>query len=154
MEEVQFTVHLSILKPVHEVFDAVVNPQKLTGYFTQTANAPLQSGTTVTWRFAEFPADVPVIVSKVVPNELITLEWESMEGGYNTRVEMRFESLDEKSTLVSITEAGWRKTPKGVLSSYQNCGGWMNMLCCMKAYLEYGLNLRKGAFLKPEVYSI
>jgi uncharacterized protein YndB with AHSA1/START domain len=154
MAEVQFTVHLSILKPVQEVFDAVVNPQKLSGYFTQTASAPLQSGSSVTWRFAEFPEDVPVIVGKIVPNELITLEWESMEGGYNTRVEMKFESLDQNSTLVSITESGWRQTPKGVLASYQNCGGWMNMLCCMKAYLEHGLNLRKGAFLKPEVYSI
>ena len=154
MQEVRFTVHLSILKPVQEVFDAVVHPDKLSGYFTQTASAPLKSGTTVQWRFAEFPVDIPVIVDQVIPNELISLKWESMEGGYNTSVQMRFEVLDENSTLVSITEEGWRPTPKGILSSYQNCSGWMNMLCCMKAYLEYGLNLRKGAFLKPEVYSI
>ncbi|ALO24786.1 hypothetical protein LEP1GSC137_2235 [Leptospira borgpetersenii str. Noumea 25] len=30
--------------------------------------------------------------------------------------------------------------------SYMNCQGWMNMSCCLKAYLEYGINLRKGFF--------
>jgi len=27
-----------------------------------------------------------------------------------------------------------------------NTEGWANFLACMKAYLEYGINLRKGAF--------
>ena len=28
----------------------------------------------------------------------------------------------------------------------QNTAGWANFLACMKAYLEYGINLRKGAY--------
>jgi uncharacterized protein YndB with AHSA1/START domain len=37
-------------KPAAEVFDAVVNPKKLSGYFTtiKGASAPLVAGTTVT----------------------------------------------------------------------------------------------------------
>ena len=27
-----------------------------------------------------------------------------------------------------------------------NTEGWANFLACMKAYLEYGIQLRKGAF--------
>lgn len=27
-----------------------------------------------------------------------------------------------------------------------NTDGWANFLACLKAYLEYGINLRKGAF--------
>jgi len=27
-----------------------------------------------------------------------------------------------------------------------NSQGWMNMACCLKAWLEYGINLRKGMF--------
>jgi uncharacterized protein YndB with AHSA1/START domain len=27
-----------------------------------------------------------------------------------------------------------------------NTEGWANFLACLKAYLEYGINLRKGAF--------
>jgi hypothetical protein len=28
----------------------------------------------------------------------------------------------------------------------QNTEGWANFLACLKAWLEYGINLRKGAF--------
>ena len=46
-----FNVSGRIGKPVAEVFDAVVNPKKLSGYFTTLggASAPLVAGTTVTW---------------------------------------------------------------------------------------------------------
>lgn len=29
---------------------------------------------------------------------------------------------------------------------HYNTEGWANFLACLKAYLEYGINLRKGAF--------
>jgi len=144
MEQPRFEVQLKILKPVAEVFDAVVNPKKLTGYFTRTASGPLAEGATVLWSFAEFPEEFPVKVRQIVANERIVFEWESMERGYDTRVEMLFAPLDGGATMVQIRESGWRPTPKGVEASYGNCGGWMHMMCCMKAYLEHGINLRAG----------
>lgn len=98
------------------------------------------------WNFADFPGEFPVYVKKVIPNQLIVFEWGSSEGGYNTRVEMKFEALSKSNTLVSITESGWKDTPKGLESSYGNCHGWTQMSCSLKAWLEYGVNLRKGAY--------
>lgn len=145
--ELRFRVHARIRKPVAEVFDAVRAPEKLSGYFTTGgASAPLDEGTTVTWDFADFPGAFPVHVRTVVPNERIVLEWAAADGGYDTRVEMEFEALDEQSTLVRITESGWQETPQGLESSYGNCMGWSQMLCCLKAYLEYGINLRQGMY--------
>jgi len=66
--------------------------------------------------------------------------------GYNTRVVMNFESLDPRSTLIKISESGWKETQEGLESSYGNCHGWTQMICCLKAYLEYAINLRKGYF--------
>jgi uncharacterized protein YndB with AHSA1/START domain len=80
-----------------------------------------------------------------VPNRLIVFQWASSEGGYDTTTEMKFEPLSDRETLVTITEAGWKDTPKGRESSYGNCHGWTQMLCSLKAWLEYGINLRKGA---------
>lgn len=140
----RFEVQLKIRKPVAEVFDAVVNPGKLTGYFVQTTSGPLVEGKTVMWSFAEHPEAFPVTVRQVVQDDRIVFEWGSAEGGYDTKVEMSFKALDERSTLVQIRESGWRDTPKGIESSYGNAGGWMHMLCCMKAFLEYGINLRAG----------
>lgn len=91
--------------------------------------------------------NIPVTVRKVIPNELIRLEWEAHGGEYNTQVDITFKALDSSSTLVSIAESGWRPDEKGLKNSYDNCGGWMHMACSLKAFLEYGINLRKGSFL-------
>jgi uncharacterized protein YndB with AHSA1/START domain len=142
--EPKFQVQLKILKPVAEVFEAVVNPTKLSGYFVQAASAPLVEGTTVSWRFAEVPGEHPITVRQVQKDARIAFEWEAAVGGYNTRVEMEFKPLDAKSTLVVIRESGFRADPPGVEASYGNCGGWMHMAMCLKAYLEHGINLRAG----------
>ena len=144
----EFSVSARISKPVAEVFDAVVNPTKLSAYFVTTgggASAPLAAGTTVTWW-----GDVPVEVEKLTPNEKIVLCWDggTIEGQppYKTRVEMKFESLDDGGTMVTIAEGGWQESQAGLQKSYLNCEGWTQMMCCMKAYLEYGINLREGYY--------
>jgi uncharacterized protein YndB with AHSA1/START domain len=80
----------------------------------------------------------------VVKSERIIFEWPAASGGYNTRVEMIFKPLDDQNTMVQISESGWREDPAGIKESYGNAGGWMHMMCCLKAYLEYGINLRAG----------
>lgn len=142
--EPRFEVQLKIQRPIDEVFEAVVNPKQLSSYFTQEASGRLAEGTTVKWRFAEVPGEHPVKVRKVTKNERIVLEWEASESGYDTTVEMVFEPLTPKATMVQIRESGWRDTPEGIESSYGNCGGWMHMMCCLKAHLEHGINLRAG----------
>ena len=59
---------------------------------------------------------------------------------------MNFESTGPNETLVKISESGWRETQDDLNSSYGNCMGWSQMLSAMKAYVEYGINLRKGAY--------
>lgn len=140
----KFQVQLKIRKPAAEVFDAVVDPKKLSGYFVQTASAPLVAGTVVKWKFPELPDFFDVVVREVVPYERIVLEWEGAGGGYNTVIEMAFKPIDAGNTMVQITESGWREDAQGLEASHGNAGGWMYMLACMKASLEYGINLREG----------
>lgn len=145
--DLKFQVQTKIQKPVSEVFDAVYNPEKLKGYFTTGGSSgPLDEGTRVMWSWHDYPGSYEVNVIKTVPNELIVFEWEVTGGGYNTRTEISFEPLGASETLVKITESGWEENEKGLKESYGNCFGWTQMICSLKAYLEYGINLRKGAF--------
>lgn len=148
--ELKFKVLTKIQKPLEEVFDAVHDPEKLSGYFTNGgASAPLHEGTTVEWAFADNPDEeklsFPVQVLQVIPNELIVLEWEGSKGR-QTRVEFRFQQTGLDETLVSISESGWQESQEELDRSYMNCMGWSQMLSAMKAYLEYGIDLRKGAY--------
>ncbi len=144
--ELKFTVHTKIQKPLTEVFDAVYNPNKLSKFFTTGGSSgPLDEGTTVTWAWHDYPGNYDVNVIKMVPNCLILLEWATTSGGYNTRTEIAFEEIGANDTLVKITESGWNEDEKGLKDSYGNCAGWTEVLCCLKAWVEYGINLRKGA---------
>jgi uncharacterized protein YndB with AHSA1/START domain len=143
----RFKIFGRIARPVSDVFRSVTEPRSLSSYFTTGgASAPLREGTTVTWQFADFPGVIPVKVTRVVPDERIELSWEAAERGYDTQVVMTFEAVDASTTLVRIAESGWRDSEEGRKSSYDNCSGWMQMLCCLKAWAEHGINLRQGFF--------
>lgn len=148
----EFTVGGRIARPVHEVFEAVADPKKLSGYFTTGgAEGRLETGSTVTWDFHDFPGAFPVHVMEVVQDRRIVLRWEALEDGdpagtYETTVTMTFEALEDGRTRVAIHEAGWRENEAGQKASYGNCEGWTGMLAAMKAYLEYGINLREGFY--------
>ena len=159
----RFTVQTRIQRPVADVFAAVHDPRQLSGYFTTGGSSgPLDPGKTVLWTFHDTgsqPVTVPVAVRRTVKDSRIEFSWAASEGlhdpktgavphpgGYDTLVEMTFEALGEGETLVKIVEGDWKDTEGGLQGSYGNCQGWMNMSCCLKAYLEYGINLRRGAF--------
>ncbi len=142
---------MKLQRPVAEVFDAVYNPKTLSGYFTSGGvSAPLDPGTTVYWTFANSPESTyppfPVVVKEVDPERRIVFEWAAADGDYRTRVEMRFEPLGPSETRVSISESGWRETPEGLKNAFGNCRGWAEMIECLKAYVQYGINLRAGSY--------
>ncbi|MCO5147788.1 MAG: SRPBCC family protein [Aquamicrobium sp.] len=149
--ELKFTVSGRIARPVAEVFEAVVDPEQLSRYFTTGgARGRLETGATVHWDFHDFPGAFPVEVVEVEKDRRIVLRWEAEAGtaaeGTFTTVTMTFEPTGDGRTLVTIAEQGWRDTEAGLKASYGNCQGWMQMLCALKAHAEYGINLREGMF--------
>jgi uncharacterized protein YndB with AHSA1/START domain len=145
---VGFQVQLKIRKPAAEVFDAVVDPQKLAGYFVKEASGPLVAGQTVMWSFPEFDGAFPVEVVEVLKDERIVLAWDGDPGRGKTRIEMVFKPMENPAdTMVQISEAGWVNDEAGLKASHGNAGGWMHMMMGLKASLEYGINLREGGAL-------
>jgi len=143
----KFNVSGRISRPVGEVFEAVADPAKLSGYFTTGgAKGRLETGATVTWEFADFPGAFPVEVAEVVENERIVLHWDA-EDGAKTKVTMTFTALEGGRTLVNITEEGFTDTPEGQQSAFGNCMGWAQMICALRAWVEHGINLREGFYV-------
>lgn len=148
----EFTVSGRIARPVHDVFEAVVDPRTLSSYFTTGgAQGRLETGATVTWDFHDFPGAFPVHVVDVVKDSRIVLRWEAPSdgdpaGNYETTVTMTFEGLEDGRTLVKIHEGGWRDNAAGQKASYGNCEGWTGMLCALRMWIEHGINLREGFY--------
>jgi len=158
--DLKFRVFANISKPVHEVFEAVADPDQMSHYFTTGgAKGRLETGATVTWDFHDFPGAFPVHVIEAVPDERIVLEWQAhegdptnLEGGgmkeadYNTTVTMTFKPVDGGRTLVEIAEEGWRENQGALNASYGNCMGWAQMVAALKVWIEHGINMREGMY--------
>lgn len=143
-----YTVRTKILRPVAEVFDAVVSKDTLCRYFTDEASGDLVEGEIVRWHWEQFHATLPVVVRKIVPNERIELTldsktWEkTTEETYDVRVVFEFEETDDGHTMLSISEEGWKTDRAGLRGSHDNCSGWTHMAMCLKAWIEHGIDLR------------
>jgi len=142
-----YTVSTRISKPVADVFDAIVSSDELANYFA-TGSCDLIEGATVIWHWEGY-GDAPVVVEKVVENELIELtldskEWQkTREESYKVSVTFEFESLDDGGTMLSISEEGWKIDTEGLKGSHDNCGGWQRMALSLKVWIEHGIDLRQ-----------
>lgn len=136
---------IQILKPVHEVFEAIVNPEKMSNYFIASGSGRMEEGKEIIWRFPEFDMDVPVLVGKTENDRSLSFYWDVAENKHV--VEITLTSKNEISaTVVHVTEKSTGSHDPGIEWLKGNTEGWANFLACLKAYLEYGINLRKGAF--------
>ena len=143
-ELLEIKASLQIQKPVPEVFEAIVDPKKMSNYFISESSGRMVAGKEVIWKFPEFEIKFPVRVGKIVKNEYISFRWDIEKR--ETLVEMQLSSAKGNSTLVTITEKSMENDEEGIRWLSGNTMGWANFLACLKAYMEYGINLRKGAF--------
>ncbi|MCE3278450.1 MAG: hypothetical protein K0S44_641 [Bacteroidetes bacterium] len=141
----QIKVGLQIESSANDVFEAIVDPAKMSNYFIGKGSARMEQGKEVIWNFAEFDLDIPVKVSKIEKDKFISFTW-SDEEKRELVVEMKLTPVTDTNTLIQITESGHVNNESGIKWLAGNTEGWANFVACLKAYVEHGINLRKGAF--------
>ncbi len=143
-DELEINVAMQISKPVNEVFEAIVNPEKMCNYFISQSSGRMEEGKNLIWKFPEFNDEVTVKVDKIEQNKTISFYWEN--SGKDLLVEIRLSTVGDNFTLVKISEKSMENNEEGLKWLSGNSFGWSNFLACLKAYLEFGINLRKGSF--------
>lgn len=134
------------MKPANEVFEAFVDPAKIKNFWFSSA-ARWEQGQTVTLRYEEYNAEVVIEVIEVLPNKKIVYRWGT--DGQGNIVTILLEELDSSSTIIEITEEGFREDDDELMSNLlDNKEGWVFMLTCLKGYLEFGINQLRGAIVK------
>ena len=68
---------IQIQKPVNEVFEAIVDPSKMSNYFIAYGSGRMETGANLIWRFPEFDTDVPVRVGEVRKDEYVSYYWDN-----------------------------------------------------------------------------
>ena len=145
MEKLEIKAVIQIAKPVHEVYEAIIDPQKMSNYFIAGGSDIMSAGKTITWKFPEFDDQFDIKVLAVKEDEAVTFQWEGVKGHF-TDVNITLGERPGSTTLVTVTEGKLDNNDEGIKWLSGNSFGWSNFLACMKAYLEYNINLRTGAF--------
>ena len=132
---------IQIRRSPGEVFEAIIDPSKMSNYFISYGSARMETGKIINWKFPEFDTEFPIRVGEIVKNQYISYHWE-----IDLLVEINLIPAGNSETLVRVTEKSRTHDEAGIKWLGQNTEGWANFLACLKCYLEYGINLRKGAF--------
>lgn len=145
MKQLEINTSIQILKPIEEVFGAIIDPNKMSNYFIAEGSGMMEEGKEIEWKFPEFEDRFNIKVLKVKRPELIIFVWEGAKDN-DLEVSMKLERSEENKTLIKVSEGKMENNEEGIQWLGRNSEGWANFLACLKAYLEYGINLRKGAF--------
>ena len=140
--DTQVITKFKILKPASELFEAIVDPEKMSNYWFSSGTGRVEQGKTITWRYEEYNAEGVINVLEVVENKKIVFSWG--EDGQETVVTISLNELDTKSTIIEVNESGLKEDDPEIRNKMMGQKeGWVYMLTCLKGYLENGItNLR------------
>lgn len=142
--KLEIKTSIQISKPANEVYNAIIDPEKMSNYFISKSSGKMEPHAKLEWQFPEFDMKIPVTVGELRAGEYVSFYWDD-ESGKVLFVEMLL-LPKVASTQVIVTEKSMENNAAGIAWLGRNTEGWANFLACLKAFLEYGINLRKGAF--------
>jgi uncharacterized protein YndB with AHSA1/START domain len=144
-KKLEIKCSLKVQRSASEVFEAIVDPGQMSNYFISQSTGRMEEGKTLTWKFPEFDMQFPVDIGKIEKDKSISFSWGDEKTGGETTVEINLKQMDD-GTFVTVVEKSRDNNEAGLKWLMRNTEGWANFLACMKAWLEYKVHLRKGAF--------
>lgn len=121
-----------VRRPPAEVFDAFVDPAKLTRFWLDAASAPLAAGARVEWRFMVPGAVDTLTVTAFEPPRHLAFDWSD-----GTSVDLRFTGHGQDATRVAVEMRGF-SGDDAVAQVVNATEGFSIVLCDLKTWLESG----------------
>jgi len=142
----QITSKMKIQKSANEVYEAIADPDKMANYWFSSGTARVETGKTITWKYAEYHAEGKVHILEADGIKKIIFTWGTE--GEETTVSILLEQKDDSGTVVQITESGFNEDdPDLVAKMLGQKEGWVYMLTCLKAYLENGISTLRASLV-------
>ncbi|MCF4102527.1 SRPBCC domain-containing protein [Gillisia sp. M10.2A] len=142
--EINVKVSNQIASSPEEVFDAIVNPEKIIRYFVSNTSGPIIPNAKLHWEFKDYCVSLDVDVLEVIKDKHISFEWEA--SGKRSSVQISIDKKEEQLTQITITESPFSLIESDVKKALQQTQGWTDFICSLKAFLYTGINLRSGKY--------
>jgi uncharacterized protein YndB with AHSA1/START domain len=141
----QIITKLKINKPTNEVFEAIVDPEKIGNFWFSSSSKRWEQNMTITLRYDEYNAEGSINVIEINDNKKIVFSWG--EEGQETIVTITLTEVDA-STMIEVIESGLKEDdPEVVAKMIGQKEGWVFTLTCLKGYLENGINSLRASII-------
>jgi uncharacterized protein YndB with AHSA1/START domain len=133
---------VKILKPTNEIFEAFVDPSKISNFWFSSSSERWEQGKTVTLTYDEYGYQGDITIIEIEENKKIVFQW----GEHIVTITLK--ELDNSSTIIEVTEEGFKDNDDELISQLlDNKEGWVYMLTCLKSYLEFGVNKLRASLI-------
>jgi uncharacterized protein YndB with AHSA1/START domain len=129
-----------IRRPVHDVYEAFVDPSATTRFWFTKSTGRLDQQDRVRWDWEMYDVHSDVEVIEVVPDERIVITWSGYQA--RERVEWTFTDRGDGTTYVTIEDSGFAGEPDELAEQAVSATeGFAYTLAGAKAWLEHGIEL-------------
>jgi uncharacterized protein YndB with AHSA1/START domain len=140
------SVGMLIRKPVHEVFEAFIDPTITTKFWFTKSSGRLEKERRIRWEWEMYGVSAELDVKEIEQNKRILIQFDD-----ETTAEWLFTQRESEGTFVEIKNYGF----KGNLTEIANqvidsTGGYTIVLCGLKALLEHNIKLNLVADKFPD----
>lgn len=125
-----------------DVYQAFIDPAKIKNFWFSSSSAIFEEGKTIRLTYDEYSYQGEMTVIELIPNQKIKLDWEGYE------VTIWLTGLGN-GTIVEAIEEGFDEQAEDIIDQLvDNKEGWIYMLTCLKAYLEFGISTLRANLVK------
>ncbi|MFF2457920.1 SRPBCC family protein [Peribacillus simplex] len=144
--DTQIITKFKIAKPTNEVFEAIVDPERIGNFWFSSSSERWEQGRTLTLRYNEYDAEVAIHVLEVEENRKIVFSWGGID--QETIVTITLKESDKMSTIIEVNESGLEEDdPELINKMIGQKEGWVYTLTCLKGYLENGVNTLRASII-------
>ena len=131
---------MMIRRPVHEVYEAFVDPDITTKFWFTKSTGRLDQHDRVRWDWEMYDHHSDVEVQESVPDERIVITWSGYQA--RERIEWSFTDRGDGTTYVEIEDSGFVGEPDELAEQAMSATeGFAYTLAGAKAWIEHGLQL-------------
>lgn len=141
----QIVTKLKINKPANDIFEAIVDPDKIGNFWFSSSSNRWEQDMTITLRYDEYNAEGSINIIEIKRHKKIVFSWG--EEGQETIVTITLSEVDS-NTMIEVIESGLKEDdPELIAKMIGQKEGWVYMLTCLKGYLENGTTNLKASII-------
>ena len=138
---------MKIGKASNDVFEAFVDPSKIGNFWFSSSSERWEAGKIISLTYDEYKARVDISIMEMEINRKIMFQWGA--NGHGHIVTITLKESGNFNTIVEVYEEGFQEEDAEFIHQLiDNKEGWVFMLTCLKAYLEFGVNTLRGGLVK------